>query len=70
MENYIATSNGFFGSFGDLLSNTLNSFSDALSLISEAVELPIRIAGYLPSVLGASVLIVVSVTVVKFIVGR
>lgn len=70
MENYFATSKGFFGSIGDLLSNTLGSISDAFEIISEAIQLPLRLVVFLPSVLGASVSIVLFIMVLKFIVGR
>lgn len=43
---------------------------EGLSIIEQGIALPFELIGYMPSILGTSITIVVAVMVVKFILGR
>ena len=63
-------SEGFFQSFMDRLSSLFNSLSDAIDLLADSAELPMRLSSYMPTVIGASITIVLFTMVIKFILGR
>lgn len=61
---------GYIEMAWDFLISIIESLLQLLVLTSTTVSLPLNLVGYLPSVLGVSVLVSVSVYVVKLIVGR
>lgn len=52
------------------LSNFGNSIAEGLEILNTAIQLPLEIIGYVPSILGAAISVVVAVMIVKFILGR
>ena len=50
--------------------NLVESLFMALEVLSKSIVFPLELSGYMPSVLGSAMAIVVSLAVVKFIVGR
>ena len=52
------------------LFNFINSLVMAIDSITFAVALPPVLAGFLPGIVGSAIIIVVSLAVVKFLVGR
>lgn len=50
--------------------NTINSFITAVEVLLTSMAFPVMLSGFLPSVIGSAMLIVVNFAVVKFLAGR
>ena len=61
---------GFVESFFEFFLNFVESLGTALETLAASVTLPLYISGYLPSILGSAVVIVTSLGVIKFLIGR
>lgn len=61
---------GFIESIWQFFINLINSTILAIETLLSSIILPLELASIVPSILGASVSIVVSLAIVKFIVGR
>lgn len=60
----------WFETIWNFISNLISSFITLFSMISAAVALPPVLVGLVPAVIGSTILAVVSLAVVKLIVGR
>lgn len=60
----------FFSFFWTFLRSLVEGLLLFVSVMSSALTLPVFWAGYVPGIIYSSVLIVVSVAVIKLIVGR
>ena len=60
----------WFETIWNFVSNLISSFITLFSMISAAVALPPVLVGLVPAVIGSTILAVVSLAVVKLIVGR
>ncbi len=61
---------GYIESFFEFFLNFCESLFEALEVLANAIVFPGLLAGYLPSIIGSSVIIVTSLAVVKFLIGR
>lgn len=61
---------GYIESAFEFFINFCDSLFQALEVLGNAIVFPGFIAGYLPAIIGSSVVIVTSLAVVKFLVGR
>ena len=61
---------GFIETVFEFFINLVESLFMALEVLTKAVVFPIELSGLMPSIIGSAMLIVVSLSVVKFIVGR
>lgn len=61
---------GFIQTVFDFFINLIKSLLMAFNVLAEAIRVPIYLSGFLPAILGAALLVVVSLAVIKFIVGR
>lgn len=61
---------GFIESVWQFVINIINSLVIALETLTTAVRLPLELVAYVPGILGSSIVVVVSLAIVKFIVGR
>ena len=61
---------GFIETVFEFFINLVESLFMAIEVLAKAVVFPIELSGLMPSILGSAMLIVVSLAVVKFIVGR
>ena len=61
---------GFIETVFEFFINLVESLFMALQVLVEAIRVPIFLSGFLPAVLGSALIVVVSLAVVKFIVGR
>ena len=61
---------GMLESFFEFFINTCESLFTATEVLTKAVVFPMELVGLLPSLLGSSLLIVISLATVKFIIGR
>ncbi len=52
------------------LVNLIEGFINALSLLQSAVTLPLNFTGLVPGIISSSILITITIYVVKFLVGR
>lgn len=50
--------------------NTINSFITAVEVLMTSIAFPVMLSGFLPSVIGSAMIIVVNFAVVKFLAGR
>lgn len=50
--------------------NFIDSLFMAVNVLGNSTSLPLFIAGFVPEILSAAILVVVALAVVKFIVGR
>lgn len=50
--------------------NTINSFITAVEVLMTSISFPVLLSGFIPSVIGSAMLIVVNFAVVKFLAGR
>lgn len=70
MFDFFEKTLGIIESFFEYFINLCESFFLAFDVLSEAIRVPIFLAGFLPSIIASSLFIVVALGVVKFIVGR
>ena len=61
---------GFFDTIFNFFINLIESYLMAINVVAESIRLPIFLSGFLPAFLGAALLIVISLSVIKLIVGR
>lgn len=61
---------GFIESVFEFFINLVQSSFMALEVLAKAIVFPIELAGMMPAIIASSMLIVVSLAVVKFILGR
>lgn len=61
---------GFIESIWQFFLNIINSLIMAVETLARAVSLPLELIAYVPSILGSAITLVVSLSIVKFIVGR
>lgn len=61
---------GFIESAWQFVINIINSLVIALETLTQSVTLPLKLVAYVPGILGSAITIVVSLAIVKFIVGR
>lgn len=61
---------GFIESLFQFVINIINSLIIAVETLTRAVTLPLELVAYLPGILGSAVTIVISLSIVKFLVGR
>ena len=54
----------------DFIMNIIESLISAIGVLSASVQTLILMLGYLPSILGASVTIVLTVVIVNYLIGR
>ena len=61
---------GFIESIWQFFLNSINSLIMAVETLARAVYLPLELIAYVPAILGSAITLVVSLSIVKFIVGR
>ncbi len=61
---------GFFELAWEFLLNVIKSLGSAILFVSQISPLPLSLIGFMPTVLGTCITIVVGMAVIKFIVGR
>ena len=61
---------GFIESVFEFFINLVESTFMALEVLTKAIVFPLELSGMMPAIIGSSMLIVVSLAVVKFILGR
>lgn len=61
---------GFIETVFEFFINFIESLFQAFVVLLSAIELPIQLVGFLPQILGSAMIIVVSLGVIKFIIGR
>lgn len=66
----IIDSDGFFGTLAETIKNWLGSIREIIDILGDSLDLPMRLSGYMPAIIGASITIVLFTMVVKFIIGR
>lgn len=54
----------------EFLVNIIKALITAIAVLTSAVQLPLGLVGYLPSILGSCIVVVVAVGTVKFVIGR
>lgn len=70
MDNFFSYSRGYIEAGGNALARMFSSIGEAWDFLCSAIELPLELVTLMPPILGASITIVLFVSVVKFIVGR
>lgn len=70
MSSFFDSIIAFFSFFWTFLRSLVEGLLLFCSVMSSALTLPVLWAGYVPGIIYSSVLIVVSVAVIKLIVGR
>lgn len=61
---------GYIESIWQFFINIINSLIMAVETLAKAVSLPLELIAYVPGILGGAITLVVSLSIVKFIVGR
>lgn len=61
---------GFILVVWQFLHNIITGLLTAIDMLEVAVGLPPLLVGFMPTVIGASMMIFVSIFVIKFIIGR
>ena len=61
---------GYIESFFEYFVNFCESLFEALGVLASSITFPVFLAGHLPSIIGSCVIIVTSLAVVKFLIGR
>lgn len=61
---------GYIEDFFEFFVNFCESLFKALEVLGDSITFPMFLSGYLPSIISSSVLIVTSLAVVKFLIGR
>lgn len=61
---------GYVESFFDFFINLVESLFTALEVLSKSIVFPLELSGLMPSILGSAMLIVISLAVAKFVIGR
>ena len=61
---------GYVESFFEFFVNIAENTFTVLEVLTKAVVFPTELAGIMPNLIGACMLTVVSVSVIKFIIGR
>lgn len=56
--------------FFDYLINTIEMLITFIFALSTAIQIPAGIYGYLPAIIGSSMLVVVAIAVIKLLIGR
>lgn len=70
MFDFFATVTGWLVTIGNFFISLLESLLLAIVALTSASSLPLFLIQFMPAILGASISIVVSVMVVKFLLGR
>ena len=50
--------------------NIVEALITAVGMVTSAVQLPLGLVGYMPSIIGSCIVVVVAFGVVKFLIGR
>lgn len=61
---------GYLESFFEYFINILDSLFMGLEILAKSIVFPFELSGFLPSIIGSAMIIVISLVVVKFILGR
>lgn len=61
---------GYFESFFEYFINFLDSLFMGIEILTKSIVFPFELSGFLPSIIGSAMIIVISLSVVKFILGR
>lgn len=61
---------GFIETVFEFFINLVESLFMALEVLAKSIVFPLELSGLMPSIIGSAMVIVVSLAVVKFIVGR
>lgn len=70
MLSFIQDLLGYVKTIFDLLMNTVESLFLALGFLSQSIGFTTTVSSYMPPIISACVIIVVSIGVIKFIIGR
>lgn len=68
--NFFASISSFLTLIGDFIVNLVSGLIQALSLTSGVLVIPTVFAGYVPAIVSSSILIFITIGVLKFIIGR
>lgn len=61
---------GLLNNFWEIVTNFFSTLAHALVMVNTSLALPVRLLGYLPTVLGSAMMVFIGVYVVKFMLGR
>lgn len=70
MFDFFEKTLGIIESVFEFFINFCESLFLATEVLTKAVVFPMELAGLMPNIIGSSMLIVISLAVVKFIIGR
>lgn len=70
MLDFLADIVGFLETVWQFLESFFHSLITALNVLATSITFPLSLVTYLPVIIGTSVTIIVSISVVKFILGR
>lgn len=70
MFQFFDTIAGFFELIGQYLLTIIESLISFITLIPHAVSIPLSIVGFMPALIGTSILAVIGVSIIKLIIGR
>lgn len=70
MFEFFDTIAGYFELIGQYLLTIIESLISFVTLIPQAGSFPLSIVGFMPHILGTSILTIVGVSIIKLIVGR
>lgn len=61
---------GYLETFFEYFINIMESLFMGLEILTKAIVFPFELSGFLPNILGSAMLVVISLAIVKFILGR
>ncbi|MBQ8869367.1 MAG: hypothetical protein IJ027_06605 [Oscillospiraceae bacterium] len=70
MLNFFDWIVGFFETIGEIITMIIDSLLTAISVIASAVAVPVIFTGLVPQILLTAMLALVSLAVIKFLLGR
>lgn len=70
MFDFFAQVLGYIHLFATYFTNFLTALGVFINTVGDAIGTPIFVAGFMPSIIGSSMLVVISLGVVKFLIGR
>lgn len=59
----------FIVTIWNLVTNMLSSLVNAILIITQSVSVPLQLLSYVPAVIGSAITIVVSIGVIKLLIG-
>lgn len=70
MFDFFAKVLGFIETVFEFFINFIESLFKSIEILAKSVIFPFELVGFLPSIIGSALIIVVSLGVIKFLIGR